>query len=171
MRQFTDAKGTSWEVRVTAGTIKRVQDLLGVDLGKLLDGKPPLLTRIHTDIIFLVDLIYVVVKPQADQRQVSDVQFAELLEGDALLAAHDALLEELADFFQKLRQTHLATAIQKQASIVAEAIRRADDVIQRIELEEATAAIPDLPPRAPGSSAAGSPRSPDAIPASEPFAS
>jgi len=171
MRQFQDAAGKTWEVRVNGGTIKRVQDLLGVDLGKLLDGTPPLLTRIHTDIIFLVDLVYVVLKPQADAAGISDEQFAELLEGDALLAAHDALMEELADFFQKLRQTHLATAIEKQGTIVAQAIDRADDVIRAIDLETATAAIPTPPQKAPGSSAADLEPLPGAIPAREPSAS
>jgi hypothetical protein len=110
-------------------------------------------------------------KPQADTDGISDVQFAELLESDALLSAHDALLEELADFFRKLRQVHMATAIQKQAQIVAEAIRRADDVIRAVELEEATGSIPDPPQEAPGSSAADSRPSPDVTPASEPSGS
>ena len=161
MRPFQDAGGTTWEIRVNGGTIKRVQDLLGVDLGKLLDGSPPLLTRIHTDIIFLVDLIYVVLKPQADAREISDLQFAELLEGDALLAAHDGLMEELADFFHSLGRADLAAAIRKQRSIVDEAIRRAEDAIRVVALDAPTG-------QAPGNSAADSRPSPVAPPRSEP---
>lgn len=130
MREFKDATGQQWSVVINGATIKRAQDLLRIDLGDPLAGDPPVLTRIDTDIVFMVDLIYVVCKPEADLREISDVQFAERLEGDALHAAHDAVLEELADFFQKLRRSHLAGAIEKQQEVVRRALELVDRTIR-----------------------------------------
>jgi len=129
MKQFKDAKGDTWSVIVNGGTIKRAMDLLNIDLGDPLAGKPPLLTRIDTEILLLIDLLFVVCLPQADQREIKDAEFAERLEGDALYAAHEALLEALADVFQKLRRTHIVRALQKQREVVARAVRLADETI------------------------------------------
>jgi len=114
VKQFKESKGDTWTITVNGGTVKRALDLLKVDLGDPLAGSPPLLTRFDMDIGFKVDLIYVACMPKADKRAVTDVQFAERLEGDALYAASEAFLEALADFFQRLRRTHILRAIERQ---------------------------------------------------------
>lgn len=126
MRQFVDSRGTSWPVAVNGYTVKRCRDLLGVDIGEPTSGDPPLIGRISTDIAFQVDLLYVVCKPKADDEKLSDVQFAERLEGDVLQAAYSAFMEEWADFFRKLRQPHKATTIAKHLVIVAAAVAEAE---------------------------------------------
>ena len=141
MVQFRDAKGDVWNVVVNGGTVKRALDLLKVDIGDPLAGKLPTLTRFDTDIAFKVDLLFVVCLPEADGRGVSDVEFAERLEGDALYAASEAFLEALADFFQKLRRTHVVRAIERQREIVVRGVEMADRTIasnefgQRIDSE------------------------------------
>ena len=129
MKQFTDAKGDKWTVVVNGGTIKRALDLLKVDLGDPLAGDPPLLTRFDTDIVFKVDLLYVACMPELNARGLTDEDFAERLEGDALYAASEAFLEELAAFFQKLRRTHVVRAIEKQRQVVAKAVQMAEQTI------------------------------------------
>lgn len=129
MKQFKDSKGETWSVSVNGGTIKRAMDLLKVDLGDPLAGDPPLLTRFDLDIALKVDLLYVACLPEAQKRSVQDVEFAERLEGDALYAASEAFLEALADFFQKLRRTHVVRAIEKQREVIARAVELADETI------------------------------------------
>lgn len=129
MYEFKDKSGRAWPVVVNGYTIKRVLDLLKVDLGDLSAGDPPLLTRIDTDIAFLVDLIYVVCKPDADDRDVSDVAFAAVLEGDVLHDAHEALMEELVLFFQSLRRPHIVRLIEKQREIVNRAVKLAEETV------------------------------------------
>jgi len=129
MPQFKDAKGDVWNIVVNGGTIKRALDLLKVDLGDPLAGDPPLLTRFDMDIAFNPDLLFVACLPEADKRGITDVEFAERLEGDALYAASEAFLEALADFFQGLRRTHVVRAIQKQREVVARAVELADATI------------------------------------------
>ena len=136
MPQFKDAKGDAWTVVVNGGTIKRALDLLKVDLGDPLSGKPPLLTRFDMDIAFKVDLLYVACLPEAEKRGVADLEFAERLEGDALYAASEAFLEALSDFFQKLRRTHVVTAIRREREIVARAVEMTDQAFAGKEFDE-----------------------------------
>jgi hypothetical protein len=141
MKQFKDTQGDTWLVTVNGGTIKRAHALLEIDLGDPLSGNPPLLTRFDTDLAFKVDVLYVVCLPEADQRGISDEDFAARLEGDALYDASEAFLEALADFFQKLRRTHVVRAIQKQREVVARAVQMAEQTLgseqfdQRIDAE------------------------------------
>lgn len=131
MHQFKDSTGETWELAITGATIKRVWDLLHVDLGKLLDGNPPLLTRLDTEIVLLVDVIYVCLKLVADRRNVSDLDFAGRLSGEALRHAHDALMEELVDFFRQLGRTDLAQAGQEQQALLHQTVAKQTKVIGR----------------------------------------
>lgn len=125
MKEFTDSHGKTWPITINGFTVKRCRDLLGIDLGEPSNGTPPLLSRL-SDIAFVVDLLYVVCKPTADDKGLSDEQFAELLDGEVLANAHAKLMEEWADFFRKLRQPHKATMLAKQLAIVEAAMAEAD---------------------------------------------
>jgi len=179
MAEFKDAKGDRWQVAVTGGTIKRALDLLKVDLGQPLAGKPPLLSRFDIDIAFKVDLLYVVCMPQADEREISDLQFAERLEGDSLYAASQALLAAWADFFRRgLRQEATARAIEKEQEALRAVFEVASQTLASEEFEGATAReLARLKSKLKrslnrlGRSAASSRRSPGPTPRSEPSAS
>jgi len=135
MKQFTDAKDDTWNLVINGGTIKRALDLLKVDLGDPLAGDPPLLTRFDTQIALKVDLLYVACMPEAQKREISDIEFAERLEGEALYGASEAFLEALVDFFQNLRRTHVVRAIRKQQDLVRRAVQMADELIGGEEFE------------------------------------
>jgi len=148
---------------VTAGTVKRCKDALGIDLGdpltpaqsferwvigqgfkpsKLNDEQRenllrlwvqsagPWLTRYDTDIIFKVDLLFVVCEPTAKEREITPEQFAERLGGDALHTASDALIEALLDFFRSLRRTEIVKAIETQAAIVRRQIEEFEKTLE-----------------------------------------
>ena len=135
MKTFDDNAGRTWTVAVTINAVKRVKGLLDVDLTDLMDGDPPLLTRLDTDIVLLCDVIFALVKPQADEQGVTDEQFAEALGGDAIIQAHDALLEELADFFRSLRRTDVTKALEKQIAMVRAAVQAAEARIEAVDVD------------------------------------
>ena len=110
MRTFVDAAGRTWTIAVNVDAVKRVRDLLKEDLLDI--GN--ILPRLMFDLILLCDVIYVICKPQADQLNISDVDFASAMAGDTIAAAKSAFLEELVDFFpeQSQRET-LRLAIEK----------------------------------------------------------
>jgi hypothetical protein len=124
MKAFTDNAGKTWSVSMTIDSVKRVRDLLSVNLVEPEAGDPPLLTRLGTDEILLCDVVYCLIKPQADQLGVTDADFGRSLGGDAILAAQTALYEELADFFQKRGRSDRAKAVTAQKEMIELAIER-----------------------------------------------
>ena len=175
MKTFTDSAGRTWTISITVDAIRRVRDLVGVNLADVTDGDPPLMTRLATDIVLLCDVIYAIVKSQADERGVSDEQFGQALGGDAIQAAHDAFWEALADFFRQLRRADQVRAIEKQQKLIGAAVAAADKQIEGIEVErliDQAMAEGEPPPRwmeeqrgEDGSSSGSSPASSALIPA------
>ena len=137
MKPFKDAQGRDWELKINVYEAKRASDLLGVNVLQLAEGDPPLLTRLHADIIFLVDVLWAFCKPQAESRNVSEQQFAEAMSGDGLFNAHAALMGDLADFFRQVRRPEVAKLIELQRQIVAEGMRLATEKLEKIDVKAA----------------------------------
>ena len=135
MRSFTDNAGRTWTIALSIGAVKRLKGLLGVDLLALAEGDPPLLTRLGTDVILLCDIIFALVKPQADQACVTDEQFGAALGGDAILSAQKAFYEELADFFLKLGRGDLARALSAQQALIGAAVAETQRRLEVIDPE------------------------------------
>jgi hypothetical protein len=139
VRSFKDNEGRPWEIRITVDAIKRVRALLDVDLLGVLEGK--LVDRLSTDPVLLCDVVYVVCKPQADAKGISDEDFGRAMAGDAIDAATKALLDELVDFSpsrrdrQNLRRVldKTWTAMERARDVVEAKIERfdADEVLRR----------------------------------------
>jgi hypothetical protein len=100
-------------------------------------GDPPLLTRLGTDVILLCDVIFALVKPQADANGVTDEEFGAALGGEAILAAQTALYEELVDFFRGLGRSDLAKAVDAQRRMIDMAVARIETRIDELDLEAA----------------------------------
>ena len=149
MKTFSDNAGRTWQFALTIDSAKRVKHLLNVNLLELQEGDPPLLTRLGTDVILLCDIIYALIKPQADQLQVTDQQFGAALGGDVILAAQKAVYEELINFFQSLARTDMARAIQAQQRLIEAAIRHVESGVADAEAK----ALGDLSTKSPASSA------------------
>lgn len=168
MHLFKDSESTEWQLCLTLGSVKRVRDLLGVDLlnpdHPVKDGAAdrPLITCLDTDLLMLCDVIYALCKPQADERGVSDEQFGGRLGGDAILAAHHALFAELADFFRGAGRRDLVTLITKQMAIVEAGITAAENKINQLDTDQLVAQAMsggELFTKSPGSSGSGQPTS------------
>lgn len=115
MKTFKDSTGREWTIEVNTVTAKRVRSLLDVDLFKVVEDRG-LLTQLGQDPIFLVDLLYVVCKPQADaltvsveevladgkrqftMRRFTDEDFGAAMVGDAVEDGATALIEDLISF-------------------------------------------------------------------------
>jgi hypothetical protein len=135
MKEFVDNSGTRWNVELTIASIKRVRDLLSVNLLEPESGEPPLLTRLGSDVILLCDVIYVLVKPQADSKGVTDEAFGALLGGDAILSAQEAFYRELIDFFLKSGRPDKLKMIEKQRALLIAAIKTAATKVEAIDTD------------------------------------
>lgn len=104
MRQFKDGQDRTWDVTVTVATLRRVRnELQGPDgtrfeLMDLASVGSPAFQRVMEDPIELCDVLYAVCLPQAKERGLDADRFGELLAGDVLREATNALLGSIADF-------------------------------------------------------------------------
>jgi hypothetical protein len=185
MKTFADNAGRTWAIAVNVATVKRVRDLLQVNLLEIADQKGKLLERLVEDPCLLCDVIYALVKPEADAKGISDEEFGRSLGGDVLDQATDALLGEIADFFPRHRREVLRrilaklSTLQQKASTLA--LVKLDDPNLDAELErEMTTALEAAwarrptrgPPPSTGIVAASSlPGSPASSPPTKPSAS
>ena len=122
MSHFTDTANRRWNLSINVGTVKRVRELTDVDLLAILD-RPQMLNDLAGDPVRFVDVLFVVIKPQADSLNVTDEQFGESLDGSSIESATDAFLEALVDFFPGARKATLQKVLRraKETSEKAEA--------------------------------------------------
>ncbi len=120
MRTFNDNAGRTWTIAINVDTIRRVRSLVSVDLLEAVEGK--LIERLAGDPILLCDVIYVICKPEADSRSITDEDFGRSMAGDAIEHATTSLLEELVDFFPKSRRQLLSKALVKFRHLETKAI-------------------------------------------------
>jgi len=115
MRTFKDKEKKDWGVSITVGSLKRVKELLKIDLIEGASDKKEdnIFIKISTDPIMLVDIIYVLCKPEADKLGISDEQFGGLMNGDSVEEATAVFIEELIDFFPTARRPMLRTMTDK----------------------------------------------------------
>ncbi len=160
MKEFTDNADRVWTVEINVTAVKRVRDLLGVDLLSIVDdGK--LLGRLTTEPVLLVDVIYVLCKPQADTLEVSDEDFGRAMGGDSLEAATTALLEELVAFFPTKRRRLLKRALAKFEEVETKVLELAE---AKLDSPEVKAEIARLLATV-GDSSGASPASSESTPA------
>lgn len=100
MRVFKDTESREWQVAINVASVKRVRQLMNVDIYKLIDRKLEPLEELLADPVAFVDVLYVLCKPQCDSLKVSDEDFGRGMGGDVLESAADVFVEELIDFFQ-----------------------------------------------------------------------
>lgn len=136
MHQFKDTKGRSWNLGLNFASAKRLRSMLDIDIFRLEMGEPPLITRIGTDIILLCDIIYVMIKPQADSLGVNDEQFGESLGGEGIAQACTAFYGELQSFFQSASRTDLAKIVEKQVKIIKLSMSRVEAEVDRLDIEK-----------------------------------
>lgn len=121
MASFKDMNGRSWTVEITVGSMRRVNTLIGVNLFKMHEPRVPggivLFDEIFNDALLLVDIVFALVKPQADKANVSDEQFGESLGPEGLRGATESLRESLSFFYQTLGKPDLVALLKKQKEL------------------------------------------------------
>jgi hypothetical protein len=94
---FRDSRDRAWTLSLTVDGINQVRALTGLDLLTALDGD--LLGDLAADIVLTVDVLYSLLKGDADRRGLSDLDFGQSLRGDALAEGFTALACEVLGYF------------------------------------------------------------------------
>ncbi|MCC6653332.1 MAG: hypothetical protein IT348_19430 [Candidatus Eisenbacteria bacterium] len=124
MAEFKDARGKRWDIRINVSAVKRVRDLLGVELHRILDPAADVGQQLE-DPETLVNTIYLLCSAQADEAGVSDEQFGRRLAGDAIAAATKALLAAIVEFASGPQRLVLLGSLKVAAGIDAHAAQQA----------------------------------------------
>jgi hypothetical protein len=132
---WTDPAGRTWSTAINVNAIRRARDLAGVNLLEVFDGD--LLPRLADDPVLLVNTLFAVCKPQADERSLTDEQFGELLVGDTIELAAAALVQGIADFFPQDRRAVLLRLWAATVRTRTEAIRMAKDKLDSPLVDQA----------------------------------
>ena len=166
MKAFTDAKGRSWEIELNIRQMKRVRDILGVDLVNVIqtrsDGSvaTDTIDRVANDPILLCDILWVLCEQQAKLAGVTDDDFGCSLAGDSIETATRAFLDELVDFFPGARRLILKKAVGLARKYEMESAAAVAEALESPEFEERMKTL--LSPRG------GSPESPGSTQAPSP---
>jgi len=133
MRTFQDSAGRTWTIAVNVDAVKRVKALLGEDMLDIEHFFP----RLLADPILLCDTLFAILKPQAEAQNVTDIDFARAMAGDAIAHARKTLVEDYVDFFPDASQREL----------LREALARYGELtLQMKELAKARLKRASLPP-------------------------
>ena len=133
MKIFKDNQGRTWTLCINVDAIKRVKAMINVNLLDALDGK--LIERLSSDPVLLCDVIYALLKTDADVLKVTDENFGQSMSGDAIEAATAALLEELIDFFPQRRRQILTKALAKIREIETKGMDLADKKMATLNVD------------------------------------
>ena len=142
MKTFTDGKGRVWEVELNVRQMKRVRDILGVDLVNVIqtdkDGAiaTDTIDRVANDPILLCDILWVLCEGQAKASGVTDEDFGSSLAGDSIADATRAFLDELVDFFPGARRLFLKKAVDLARKYETENLGLLEKALSSPEFEE-----------------------------------
>ena len=133
MRVFKDNAGRSWSVCINVDAIKRVRKLLDVNLLEIAGGQ--LIEQLAGDPVLLCNVLYAVLKPEADAQKISDEDFGRAMAGDAIEHATTAFLEELVDFFPSGRRRVLAKALGKLQTLQSRLLTLAEEQLDSPQID------------------------------------
>lgn len=103
MQVFKDKNQTPWELELTAGSVLRIKAHCQIDLGNIIsfsgdDKKEGTLDRLGNDVALLCSVLWLLCEKQAESKNLDQAGFFDLLDGDAVEAAADALIDEIINF-------------------------------------------------------------------------
>lgn len=131
--------GREWVVEINVSAVRRVERLTGINLLKILDKADDgstLLGRIGSDPLTLIDVLFALVKPDADKAGVDQDSFDLAFSGDVLLDSRNALLEELTLFFPDQRVRNLIAALVSQGEKLADLVATGSmETLESLDIE------------------------------------
>lgn len=132
MKTFKDDLGRSWSVHLSCASLKRVAEHTQFDFADISNGKAVAL--FGGDTTHLLDILWPLVKADAESKGINYDSFGEGLRGDALAAAAAVLKEELLDFFPSSRRALMELLLRKMDAVVQQASEQAAKEIENVRL-------------------------------------
>ena len=121
MSSFKDATGEKWKLRFTIGTIRKVKDDTDINIGLWLDDDMKVGREVMLDPLKMFLVLYSLCEEQCKERELSEEQFAERFNGDAVGDAREALWKAFLDFCPS-QQKQILTDLQAKTEKVRDKI-------------------------------------------------
>lgn len=138
MKTFSTTDGLEWSIVVNVLTIKRVMDGTGLKLTDLFSTADKI-QQFFADEVKICEVLFATIKPQADERGKSIEDFLAVIDGTVIENAMEALLAEIADFFQEPRRGLLKQVLAKYREahnrMQTEGVRAAEKKLQAIDFD------------------------------------
>jgi hypothetical protein len=123
MSTFKDRENNSWTIDLPFGTVLRVKQESEGRFNLLDPQHENLADRLAAhDFEALYELLWFILRPEAEARGIGAAKFGQLLAADCLLEARQVLWRVWTDFFQRLQRPDKATVLEKLAKYNARAI-------------------------------------------------
>lgn len=135
MRSFKDNCGREWGLSLTVRSGKRVRDDAGVDLFNMFDREEKGFGFI-TDVIKLVDVLWIMVREQAEKTGITDIQFGESMVGDSITTAQQALIDCVIDFMPEAKKKIYLELVAKVQKMEALSVQRATKATAALDPEQ-----------------------------------
>jgi len=138
MKTFVTTDGTTWQVVVNVATIKRCMDDTGLRLTDLFASEAKIGEFFADDVRFC-EVLFSVVRPQAEADGKTLDDFLAAIDGTVIEGAVEALLAEVADFFQEPRRGLIKKTLARyqaaHSKLVTEGVRAAEKKIDETDFE------------------------------------
>ena len=136
MKTFKDNADRTWSLSINVAAVKRVRGMIGIDLYRLVDDGFESLGKLVSDPVQLADVLYCLVKEEADARSISDEEFGRALAGDSIAHAAHAIVEELIDFFPDARaRAGLRKVIEAGRKVQERLLDHAESLVLQIDAD------------------------------------
>lgn len=135
--QFKDSKGRVWTLVIRVSEYRMLRETHGIDIGDIFDEKDSWVTKLvsQEDMMLLPLILHDLCMTQCDDRDISDYDFFEGLDGDTLSSATNALIAAVANFIPAHKRAVLLAIvgnIQKGLARTSEKVIEKESEIQAL---------------------------------------
>lgn len=123
--EFTDSKARVWRLEFNIPICRRLKSEVGFDIGDLQEGKA--LIQMVMDPMKFAQVLWLLCESQADRDKVTEEQFGQSLNGDALDDAFVALNGAVVNF----TPSHLRAAAMKVVAATDQAMQASGKAMVR----------------------------------------
>lgn len=130
--KFKDTINNEWDCKITFGIIDQIKELMDIDLSTLSDD-PDLFLSIVREPRKFFDLLYAVLKKQADARNMTKDQFDDAISDGAVIEdALDCFVLGIANFSPRQKRDLLLKIWHKITETTSTAIANAEKEVDSI---------------------------------------
>lgn len=130
-----DTKGREWSFRFTALTVRDISSATNLDT-KALTGENSLLVRVGQCEATLLQCLWLTIKPQAKQMNISEDEWLESLDNDSLQSATEEWMQAYINFSHPARRDLLSRTLTATQRKMKRATRELETLLAGSEIDE-----------------------------------